>query len=171
MGRAENMEYDEATDCYTCKNGKKLAASDTKKIKTKTGYEREVTIYSCTECSRCPYKKECIKGNNSKRSLEERNKNLQVSKRFNQYRMEGLARITSEEGQMLRMNRSIQVEGSFGDIKQDCGFRRFLCRGTVNVKAESILLALAHNVRKLHSKIQNGKPGNHLFPLKKTHKF
>lgn len=65
------------------------------------------------------------------------------------------------------MNRSIQVEGSFGDIKQDMGFRRFLCRGTKNVKAECILLAAAHNIRKLHNKIQNGKTGSYLFPLKK----
>jgi hypothetical protein len=52
------------------------------------------------------------------------------------------------------MNRSIQVKGSFGELKQDMGFRRFLCRGKQNVLAESILLAMAHNVNKLHNKIQ-----------------
>ena len=66
------------------------------------------------------------------------------------------------------MNRSIQAEGSFAEIKQNMGFRRFLCRGKQNVLAESILLALAHNVNKLHSKIQSGRTNTHLFDLKET---
>ena len=35
-----------------------------------------------------------------------------------------------------------------------------------NVLAESILLAIARNINKLHNKIQNKKTGTHLFPLK-----
>ena len=66
------------------------------------------------------------------------------------------------------MNRSIQVEGAFGDLKQDTGFRRFLCRGNENVQTEIPLLAMAHNIRKLHRKIQGDRTGTHLFPLKKT---
>lgn len=65
------------------------------------------------------------------------------------------------------MNRSIQAEGSFADIKEDMGFRRYLSRGRQNVLAESVLMALAHNVNKLHHKIQSDKTGTHLYPLKK----
>lgn len=168
IGRIENMEYDEKADCYYCKNGKALIVTGVKKEKTKTGYLRERTLYSCEDCSNCPYKAECIKGNNCKTPLEERTKHLQVSKRFNQYRKENLERITSDEGCQLRMNRSIQAEGSFGELKQNMGFRRFLSRGIKNVKAESVLLAIAHNINKLHHKIQAGKTGQHLFELKKS---
>ncbi len=168
IGRAENMEYDAESDSYTCKNGKKLIVSNVRKQKTKSGYERETTIYNCADCGGCPYKKECIKGNNSKKPLEERNKNLQVSKQFTRYRQEDLERIKSEEGCELRMNRSIQAEGSFGELKQDRGFRRFLCRGNQNVKAEAILLAIAHNINKLHHKIQEDRIGTHLFSLQKS---
>lgn len=167
VGKAGNMEYDRESDTYTFHNGKILEAVRVKTERTKTGYERETTIYTCQDCSGCPYKKECIKGNHSNTPLEERNKNLYISKKFIQYRAEDLERITSEEGRELRMNRSIQAEGSFGDIKQDMGFRRFLCRGKRNVKTECILFALAHNVRKLHKKIQDERTGSHLFPLKK----
>jgi len=45
-------------------------------------------------------------------------------------------------------------------------FRRYLSRGTANVLAESVLLAMAKNVNKLHNKIQKGKTGIHLFSLK-----
>ncbi|MBT9177293.1 MAG: hypothetical protein DDT20_01626 [Firmicutes bacterium] len=44
--------------------------------------------------------------------------------------------ITTEEGIMLRTNRSIQVEGAFAVLKQDMGFRRFLLRGRVKVETE-----------------------------------
>ena len=100
--------------------------------------------------------------------MEERTKRLETSKIFMEKRREDLERIVSEEGCQLRMNRSIQAEGSFGELKQDMGFRRFLCRGTKNAEAESVLLAVAHNINKLHRKIQNGKRGNHLFSLKKS---
>ena len=168
IGRIENMEYDTEADCYTCKNGKRLTVTGVKKEKTKIGYQREKTLYSCEDCSGCPYKSECIKGNNCKTPLEERTKHLQVSKRFNEYRQKDLERILSEEGCQLRMNRSIQAEGSFGELKQDMGFRRFLCRGTQNVLAESVLLAMAHNLNKLHRKIQDERTGSHLFKLKKA---
>ena len=57
-------------------------------------------------------------------------------------------------------------KGSFGDIKQDMQFRRYLSKGTANVLAESTLLAITRNINKLHNKIQNGKTGTHSFPLK-----
>ena len=168
ISRVENMTYNEETDCYTCKNGNELSAQYVKRSKTKTGYVRETTVYRCENCADCPYKKDCIKGNNCKTPLEERNKVLYVSKKMMQYRKDDLERITSDEGCQLRMNRSIQVEGSFGDLKQDMSFRRFLCRGNPNVLAESILLAMAHNFNKLHRKIQGSRTGTHLFQLKKT---
>ena len=98
--------------------------------------------------------------------MEERTKRLEVSKLFQQKREEALERILSEEGTELRINRSIQVEGVIGEIKQDMGFRRFLCRGKKNILAECILLALAHNVNKLHNKIQSKRCATYLHPLK-----
>ena len=168
IGKIENMNYDEERDFYTCRNGKQLKAESIKLRKSKTGYESEKTIYVCEDCSNCTYKSSCIKGNNCKTPLEERTKKLETSKKFNRQRRSDLERIISEEGCLLRMNRSIQAEGSFAQIKQDMNFRRFMCRGQRNVLAESILLAMAHNINKLHSKIQAGRTGKHLFQLKKA---
>jgi transposase len=166
ISRRENMKYDAEQDVYICKNQKQLKVTGTKKSKSKTGYVSEKTCYSCEECKGCPYKTSCIKGNNSKIPMEERNKHLDVSKVFQQKRTEDLSRILSDEGCQLRMNRSIQAEGSFADTKEDMSFRRYLCRGTANVLAESTLLAIARNINKLHHKIQSGKTGQHLFKLK-----
>lgn len=166
IGKIENMEYDEEADVYTCRNDKKLKVHNIRHSISKTGYVSEKTIYKYENCDACPYKKECIKGNNCKIPLDERTKTLQVAKTFLKYRQEDLERILSEEGILFRTNRSIQAEGSFGDLKQDMQFRRYLSKGTTNVLAESTLLAMARNINKLHNKIQKDRTGNHLFPLK-----
>lgn len=168
ISRMENMVYDEDSDCYYCKNKKALTVQYERKEKTASGYHRTVTVYKCDGCTGCPYKTGCIKGNNCKTPMEERQKVLYVSKKMKQQRQKTLERITSEYGAQLRMNRSIQAEGSFANIKEDMEFRRYLYRGKENVTAQSIILAIGYNINKLHHKIQSGRTGQHLFPLKKT---
>ena len=168
ISRIENMDYDSESDLFICQNGKKLIANWVKIRKSKTGYESVNTIYICEDCSNCNYKSQCIKGNNSKISLEKRTKKFETSKKFNQQGKEDLERIITDEGILLRMNRSIQAEGSFAQVKHDMSFKRFMCRGQKNVLVESILLAIAHNVNKLHNKIQYNRIGKHLFELKEA---
>ncbi len=166
IGKIDNMKYDKEGDFYICNCGRKLMVDHICHSKSKTGFVSEKTIYKCENCQDCPHKEKCIKGNNCKTPLEKRTKTLQVAKTFIKQRQADLERLVSEEGKLYRMNRSIQAEGSFGDIKQDMQFRRYLTKGTINVLAESTLLAIARNINKLHNKIQNGKTGIHLFPLK-----
>mgnify|MGYP003436395867 FL=1 len=166
ISRKENMEYNAQDDYYICKNGRKLLASGQRKVKSKTGYETVKTIYICESCCDCPHKAKCIKGNNCKTPLEERTKRLEISKVFQEKREDSLENIISDEGIKLRVNRSIQAEGAFAYIKGDMEFRRFLTRGTKNVLAESILLAMSHNVNKMHHKIQNDRCASHLYDIK-----
>lgn len=162
------MEYQEGQDQYICWNGKKLTAKYEKNSKSKSGYISKVTVYECEDCSGCTYKQECIKGRNCNSPLEERTKRLNVSKCMKEKREEGLQRITSEYGTQLRMNRSIQAEDSFADVKEDMRFRRYLYRGEENVLAQSIVLAIGRNLNKLHHKIQSDRTGTHLFELKRA---
>ena len=168
IGKIENMAYHEDGDYYICSNGRRLKVSKVFNRKSKNGYKSERTLYTCKDCSNCLYKSKCIKGNNCKTPLEDRVKNVETSKVFTKCRKENLERILTQEGCELRMNRSIQAEGSFGVLKQDMGFRRFLCKGKQNVFAESILLAMAHNINKFHNKIQSERTGTHLYPLKES---
>lgn len=151
----ENMAYDVEKDEYTCQNGKKLRAIFTKKRKSKSGYESEVTVYECESCEGCPHKSSCTKAKG--------NRKLTVSKKFVAQRQKSLKNITSEKGIILRMNRSIQVEGAFGVIKQDYGFRQFLLRGKKKVFTEMLLMAFGYNINKLHHKIQDERLGKDLF--------
>ena len=161
IGKRENMPYDAENDAYICHTGHRLEVAYELKTKSKAGYPIVTTVYSGTQCNGCPDKAKCIKGA-SKTPLEERSKNLHVSKTFQRQRTEMEARINTDEGVLLRVNRSIQVEGAFGVLKQDMGFRRFLLRGQVKVETELLLLAMAFNVNKLHSKIQSNRCGAYL---------
>ena len=158
ISKRENMNYDENSDTYICHAGKMLSAIYMKKQKSKNGYESNVTVYECSDCSGCPYKDKCTKAKGNKR--------LYVSKNFISQRQISYKNIMSETGTKYRMNRSIQVEGAFGVLKNDYEFQRFLLRGKTKVKLEILLLCFGYNINKLHAKIQNDRLKSYLFPLK-----
>lgn len=162
ISRRENMVYDVETDTYTCANGKAITFDGLKKNKSQNGFELETSVYSCKDCSDCPLKEKCIRVCGSKKTLEERSKVIYVSKRFARQRAEMEERINTEEGKLIRVNRSIQAEGVFAMTKEDMGFRRFLLRGAVKVEVEWMLLSLAYNILKLHHKMQKGRLGTGL---------
>ena len=91
---------------------------------------------------------------------------LDVSKYFAKQREAMEKKISTEEGILLRVNRSIQAEGVFAYTKEDLDFRKFLLRGTENISAECFLMAIAHNILKLHHKIQKDRLGSHLIVSK-----
>ena len=155
------MTYLADADAYLCAQGRKLTVTKEFIRKRKTGFHSQITHYSCENCKGCPVKSQCIHGNHCKTPLEERTKNIEVSKRFQRQRQEDLERITSPEGIQLRVNRSIQAEGAFAMVKADMTFRRFLTRGNKNVLVETMLLAMAYNIQKLHCKIQAEKLNRH----------
>jgi Transposase and inactivated derivatives len=154
ISKRENMRYDENEDSYTCHNNKKLRVIGTCKRRSARGYEAEVTIYECDDCNNCPYKEKCTKSKYNKR--------ISVSKKFIAKREVSHKNIISEKGIELRMNRSIQVEGAFGVLKQDYGFTQFLLRGKNKVKTEFLLLCLGYNINKFHAKIQSERCQSHL---------
>lgn len=158
ISKRENMAYDEQKDEYTCRNGKQLKPIGITHKTSATGYKSKVTIYESEDCGNCPCKSKCTKAQG--------NRKMQVSKTFVAKRQISYDNITSEKGILLRMNRSIQVEGAFGVLKNDYQFNRFLTRGKNSVKTEFILLCFGYNINKLHSKIQNDKCKKHLHEIK-----
>ena len=161
IGRRENMPYNIESDSYICHMGRQLNAAYEKRTKSTAGYPIATTVYECESCEGCPHKEKCIKPG-GKLPIEERTKRLYVSKTFLRQRAEAQERITSERGVLLRMNRSIQVEGAFGVLKEDMAFRQFLLRGQVKVEVEFLILCMAYNVNKLHNKIQSRRCGMYL---------
>ncbi len=153
-GRVENMEYDKTKDEYICTGGKRLSFVENKKKKNKSGYISNTKVYECEDCSRCSVRENCTKSKYNKRLL--------VYPDFRELRQESLDNITSKKGIELRMNRSIQAEGSIGVMKQDYGFRRFLRRGQINVTTEMLLLCFGFNINKFHNNIQKDRLDQYL---------
>jgi transposase len=158
ISKRENMTYNSEVDEYTCANGKQLKPVRTFNRTAKSGYVSEVTVYECESCDGCPLKEKCTKAKG--------NRQMQVSKTFIAKRAISLENVSSDMGIILRVNRSIQSEGSFGVLKQDRQFTRFLTRGTQNVKTETLLMCLGYNINKLHAKIQSERCGKDLHDVK-----
>ncbi|SNX52642.1 IS1182 family transposase [Thermoanaerobacterium sp. RBIITD] len=158
ISKRENMVYDKDKDEYTCHNRKQLRPIGIIYRTSASGYRSEITVYECEDCNNCPYKSKCTKARG--------NRKMQVSKTFVEKRQISYENITSEEGILLRVNRSIQVEGAFGVLKNDYQFNRFLTRGKNSVKTEFMLLCFSYDVNKLHAKIQNERCEKHLHGIK-----
>ena len=67
---------------------------------------------------------------------------------------EVLDNLESIHGALLRMNRSIQAEGTFGILKYDRNYKRIVRRGIDSVKLEIFLVSIGHNLYKYLAKQQ-----------------
>ena len=159
IGRMENMAYDEESDTYTCAMGKTLSLYRESKDKY-SKHDVVVSHYRCEDCVGCPRRDECCKAKD-----ENKPKEIRVRKQYKEKRAISEANITTEEGVYLRLCRSIQVEGAFGLLKNDFGFRRFLTRGKKNVRTELFILAMGFNLKKLWKKREAGRLQTHLSEL------
>ena len=148
------MQYDGKEDRYICKAGRELKHTRDRSKESRTGYVSVKKVYQCDSCQGCPYYGKCYKGKYGRK--------IEVAEQFDEYRAQSEKNISSEEGILLRINRSIQAEGIFGITKQDMGYHRFLRRGAEGVKTEYLLLAFGFNLNKLHHRIQEGRLGKHL---------
>ncbi len=92
------------------------------KRKTDSGFIAVKRNYRCEDCSACPHRELCYNG-------KYENRQISISQNFLRQREKSNENIISEQGILLRTNRSIQVEGAFGVIKQNYHFTRFLTRG------------------------------------------
>ena len=59
-------------------------------------------------------------------------------------------KMSTTEAKKTYSLRKITVEPSFGNIKQNLGFREFLLRGLEKVKIEMNLVSIAHNLQKIY---------------------
>ena len=155
IGRIENMQYDKDEDCFICAEGRKLRS---RKVSTevKDGIPVTRVWYRCDSCQNCPQREKCCRKQDVNAPKE-----VIMKETFWEKRQQSLKNITSERGILLRKNRSIQVEGAFGLIKNDFGFRRFLTTGKKNVGTELLFLAFGFNLKKRWMKQQKRRMETH----------
>ncbi len=103
-------------------------------------------FYQFNGCNDCNYSYKC------KEFLKDKTQNFrkaELSIKYETFKEEARKNLLSPEGIEIRINRSIQVEGTYGQIKQNMNYTRFRRRGINNVECEFMLECLGVNIRKL----------------------
>lgn len=136
----ENLAYDKEKDQFICPNGLVMEMIGTEINKTTTGFEQTLKIYRAKKCKGCSLREECHSGNG--------NHEIKVNHNLNRHRRKARSLLISEKGLHHRIQRNIDVEPPFGNMKQNHGFRRLMLRGNEKVLIEFGLLSLAQNLRK-----------------------
>ena len=139
--RSENLPYDAEKDEFICPANQRLTYRYTGHERTDNGYVAEQRHYEASGCETCPLKPECTQA--------EGNRHLRTSFRLRQFREQAKTNLLSEQGKALRIQRNVEVETFFGQVKHNMHFRRFSLRGLEKVKTEWGLVCIAHNMKKL----------------------
>lgn len=106
---------------------------------------KDSLLYKIDNCKGCRLKKIC------QLSLKDPTKNyrvFEVNLRSHQFKLQARTNLLSVKGIEMRVNRSSQVEGAFGVIKQDMEYTRARRRGLINVETEFMLVCLGYTLRK-----------------------
>ena len=103
-------------------------------------------LYIFTGCNSCGYAYKC------KKLLKDKKLDFRLYEIIPDYELlkeQARNNLLSPEGIEIRINRSIQVEGTFGQIKQNMNYDRIRRRGLEKVSCEIMLMCLGRNIRKL----------------------
>ena len=142
--RVDNFNRDERGNLI-CPNGKKFIFKHNSHVKGNK-YGRTEEIYECEDCSGCPHKDKCCKRTNGNRTAK-------LNRELTAIHHDVIDNLESIHGALLRMNRSIQAEGTFGVIKWDRTYKRLFRRGEKAVLLEFTLISCGFNLYKYHNKI------------------
>ena len=102
--RAVNFDIDEEGH-MVCPNGKRFCFLRTAPIKGNQ-YGRTEEYYQCVDCEGCPHREKCHKSS--------KNRIVRINEELTSIHEEVLGNLNCIHGALLRMNRSIQAEGTYG---------------------------------------------------------
>ena len=100
-----------------CPNGKAFHLQYRQHVKGNQ-YGRQEEVYQCEDCSGCPYAEKCKK--------TDKNRTVRINHELTAMHKEVMENLESIQGALLRMNRSIQAEGTFGIMKNDRWYKRIV---------------------------------------------
>ena len=146
-------------DCYKLLDSDKIVClnglvGEEAEIESRHHRKKDSVFYKIEGCNRCNYMPFCKR---FMRRWDEDFKIFEVVKKLERYKYQSQDNLCSPKGIELRVNRSIQVEGDFGIIKQNYGYTRVRRRGIDKVSTEIMLTALGLNIAKLIRFYNTGK--------------
>jgi hypothetical protein len=132
--------YNEEADFFVCPMGQRMHKARQRTETRKNGYEVTLDEYQNARCETCPLRGVCHKGTGVRR--------IQVNPRLESYRKEAFKNLTSEKGELLRRQRSVDVEPVFGHFKFNQQWDRFTLTSLKKTNIEFGLHCIGHNLRK-----------------------
>lgn len=115
---------------------------------------KDGTLYQFEGCEECGYAYKC------KEHLKNKSGNfrtMELIPKYEFYKNEARINLLSRKGIEIRVNRSIQVEGTFGQIKENMDYIRIRRRGINKVVTEIMLVCLGRNIRKIFAMMKSKK--------------
>ena len=140
--RAVNFPINES-GLPVCPNGKEFHFIYSRPVRGNK-YGRTEEYFQCEDCSGCPHKEKCCKCKG--------NRIVRLNEELTQFHAEVLNNLNSIHGALLRMNRSIQSEGTFGTIKWNRSYIRARRRGIKSLFLEFGMISCGFNLHKFHLK-------------------
>lgn len=142
MFRPINFKRNENNELI-CPNGKSFKFIYRKSVKGNK-YGREQEVFECEDCSNCQLKSKCHKQYN--------NRIININQELDGMHKEVIDNLESIQGALLRMNRSIQSEGTFGIIKHNRNYKRIVRKGLKAINTEIFMISIGYNLMKFHNK-------------------
>ena len=146
-------------DCYRLLNNDKIVClngliGEEVILENRHHRKKESVFYKVEGCLHCDWMPFCKR---YMKRWDEDFKIFEIVKKLERYKYQSQDNLCSPKGIELRVNRSIQVEGDFGIIKQNHGYARVRRRGIDKVTTEIMLTALGLNIAKLIRFYETGK--------------
>lgn len=134
-----DFSYDAITDSYICPQGQTLKFLETRRV-----VKKEVRVYGGlgAVCRLCSGFGVCTKNHYRGREL--------LIGRYDTLLRNHREWMATLKAKIAYQRRKELSESTFGIMKEQMGFRRFLLRGLDNIKAEVFMMATAFNLRSLY---------------------
>ena len=141
--------FDDGTMCLNTCIGEEVPFDYYHRRKNKEG-----KLYKFVGCNECNYSYKC------KSKFKNKDYNYRYCELIPEYELlkeQARNNLLSPKGIEIRINRSIQVEGTFGQIKNNMNYDRIRRRGLKNVSAEIMLMCLGVNIRRYFKSYEGNK--------------
>jgi transposase len=138
---SSNFYYNAQKDCCYCPMGQEMVKIGQKRESTRTGFLQIASLYKAKRCTNCPLRGSCHQSKGERI--------IQINHRLKKLKKWAKELLMSEQGLHHRSQRPADVEQTFGNLKANKLFKRFLLRGLKKVEVEFGLLSIAHNISKL----------------------
>ena len=136
-----HLYYNEQENFFVCPMGQRMEKQYDTHRTTTSGFKQKYGVYEAKNCDGCPLRGLCHKAKD--------NRKIYFNHELNRYKVKAKEKLTSEKGKEHRSQRPADVEATFGNIKWNKKFRRFLLRGNEKTTVEIGLISIAHNLAKL----------------------